>query len=211
MSNGCVIAFYEIARFFQKIIGIFQKRTAPEIGMAEKPQGYIENQNAYGHVKFGKTNMQYAGCEIFAVYNALLALGDIPTDRETDSEKSFSLEELIRYFERDGMAFSGRIGTSPMALVKFLRRRGYQVCFSKRESEFSGMMERNSNLILTMYNNGESLVHEIHTVCITKQEGKLVAHNVFCNGKILEAESYEDLITGINQGKAKGIFLIGIK
>ena len=105
---------------------IEQGRDDAQAGLAE----YIENQHHFGMIKYGRSDMAYAGCEVIAVYNALRTMG----------EKA-GLDELIGHFERDGMVLSGRFGTAPMAIGDFFRKEGFMVeetldpaCFDDRLS-----------------------------------------------------------------------------
>lgn len=52
---------------------------------------------------------------------------------------------------------------------------------------------------------------EVHTVNISKEGGRYIAHNVYCNGKVVGSEaSVMGLVGKMNGGKAKGISLIGV-
>ena len=60
------------------------------------PGHYIENQAQWGNIRFGNGKhscMAYSGCEIIAVYNALLALGE-KTDVAGMAELISSYEKL---------------------------------------------------------------------------------------------------------------------
>jgi len=72
----------------------------------------INNQNEWGNVKFGETDMAYAGCEIFATYNAMLMLGE-----KMNAKK---LVNLITAFEKDGAVRDGKWGTSPDAVYNYI-------------------------------------------------------------------------------------------
>ena len=171
--------------------------------VVNKNGGFIEDQCRYTDMFCGKYTMQYCGCEIMAVYNALNCIG---------RRDEVSFPELINEFERDGIALSGKIGVSPKAMEKVLKARGLKTVTSDKEAEFNDIGRKSRSLILTMYNDGTDITRQIHTVCISKKDGKYMGHNVFCNGKVTGAyDSVGDLIKGINGGKAKGIFLIGIK
>ena len=80
-----------------------------------QPAHFIENQNEWESVRFGLSTMKYSGCEIMAVYNALLDLGNRMNSQD--------MAELISKFERKGAELSGRWGCSPKSICKYFIRR----------------------------------------------------------------------------------------
>ena len=184
ISNGTIVAVYELLRHIQN-------------------NGYVEDQNAYIDMPYGKSTMQFSGCEIFAVYNAMRSLLQHPV---------MDLPELIFYFEKDGMSLNGKFGTSPKALRDFLKSNGFTAAFTAKEADFSAFAAKYPGLIFTMYNDRNDIRKEIHTIHISKKGSMFTAHNVYCNGKVVGPfTSFDELIQNINGGKAKGISLIGIK
>ena len=168
-----------------------------------KNKGYIEDQNSYTDMPYGKATMQYSGCEIFAVYNAAYSLLAHPL---------MDLPELISFFEKDGMALGGKFGTSPKALRDFLESKGFTTFFSTMEKDFDTLAAAYPSLIFTMYNDKNDIRKEIHTIHISKSNDQYTAHNVYCNGTTVgPCPSFQELIKSINCGKAKGISLIGIR
>jgi len=154
-------------------------------------------------MRYGKVTMKYAGCEIIAVYNALF---------DIFKREIISLPDMISRFEKDGMVLSARFGTSPKALVSFLKNEKLNTCITTHESQFDQMGEESDTLILTMYNDRFDIFEQIHTVNISKSGGRFTAHNVYCNGSVVGPyDSISELIEHINRGRAKGISLIGIK
>lgn len=163
--------------------------------------GFLESQNSYGDIPFGKSDMAYAGCEIIAVYNALIALG-----ARTD------LGELIRTFERDGMVLSGRFGTSPLAIRDYFEKRRIRVDITYRESEYEALASRSEVLILTMYNDRHDIFKKIHTICITRDEKGYTAHNTYGDGRSIgPVPSFTKLYGSFGNGRSRGILLIGIE
>lgn len=164
--------------------------------------GYVEDQNNYADMSYGVTTMKHAGCEIFAVYNALHTLRHHP---------AIPLPELIHSFEKEGMVLSGRFGTSPKSVVRFLNRIGYKTEVATDPLAFNELGRRYKALILTMYNNAADIRDEIHTVHISRSSSGFIAHNVCCNGIVTGPEpDILSLIRRFNKGKARGICLIGI-
>ena len=168
----------------------------------KKANGYVEDQNAWTDVAYGDATMQYSGCEIFATYNAIYNITgkhDIP------------LQDMISHYEKDGMVLSGKFGTAPKAIKDFLDKQGYKTEMAHEEADFEPLAKKCKTMIMTMYNNKDDISKEVHTVNISKENGKYTAHNVYCNGKVVgPADSLTELMKSVNGGKAKIISLIGI-
>lgn len=222
-NNLVVICFFEIMRFWHRlkcaILGAFlpAKKRQNINGNAQNDTfraGYIENQNSFDFVKYGKSTMKNAGCEVFAAYNAILSLTDA-TNRarlEQVNERFSFLLDMIGEFEKDGMVFSGRFGTSPKAIRDYFKRRGFVTAFSTNVKHFDDIGQSFSSLILTFYNDARHISHQVHTINISKDADGLWAHNVYCNGSCLGPYMcVSDVIAGINNGKAKGISIVGIR
>lgn len=210
VSNRVVVAFLELLRRWQRLWPkrYLKERRGNEEAFEnhrkelEKRNGYIEDQNAYTDMHFGKVTMQYAGCEIMAVYNAL---------RRLRGGEEKSLAQLICSFEQDGMVLSGRFGSSPKSVRDYLQKEGFQTKFSVKKEDFQEMCKDYEVLILTMYNDKDDILQEIHTVCLTKEQGALWAHNVNCDGTLVgPATDYEELMKKIHKGRAKAIALTAI-
>lgn len=213
VSNATVLRAFEVMRKSQSIrrrsklsVENLKKNTERfqhHLETIEKHRGYVEDQNNYRDMHYGVSTMQYSGCEIFAVFNALFNL---------TGKHPVPLHHLIEAFEADGMVLSGKFGTAPRALVDFFNRNGFHAVITTKEGEFDRLGRDSDSLILTMYNDGEDISKEVHTVNISKEHGGLVAHNVYCNGATVgPAATVTELIARMNNGKAKGISLIGIK
>ncbi len=176
---------------------------------------FIENQPFWGEVRFGKEyTMAYGGCEIFAVHNALLALGEEITAQE--------LARLISQFERKGAAWAGKLGIAPMAAYHFFRKRGYQVSVtrSRKEKEWYPF-EKCDTIIVTAYNDGRDIFRRIHTVNISKDaKGDFYIHNGFVSRRDGKGElvymqhgpfkSLTEALQNLAKGKAALICMIGI-
>lgn len=208
IQNKTVIGFFEFFRKVRKIFGkalsrITQNAIINREYFSSHGSGLIENQNAYSDMKFGRTTIRYAGCEIIAAYNALLSLGE---GADTD------FVSLISEFEKDGMIFGGLFGTSPKAIFDYFIKRGFEAAFTVNESEFEAFSEKYDTLILTMYNNSRNIMEKVHTISITKTDELFTAHNTYGNGiTIGPYASLSTLLGYICGGNAKGISLIGIQ
>ena len=157
---------------------------------------YIENQSQWSAVKFGtKYSMSYSGCEIIAVHNALRALG-----------KGLSVQcmvNLISCFEQDGAVLGGFFGTAPGAIEKYFRENGYAVTRTdSMDTELiNNIGERSDTIIVTAYNDKNDIMKQVHTVSITKEEGKTYAvHNAYyhVHGRYEAKKGYQNLQEAVN-------------
>ncbi len=210
ISNVRLMRILDLFRFIQRPLGRRFNRHEPENAAAfknhekaiQKNNGYIEDQNRYTDLAFGKKTMQFSGCEIFAVYNALYSL---------TGGQGTSLARLISTFERDGMILSGLLGTAPSALRDYFKKRGYITEFVTDEKDFDRVAAAHDTLILVIYNDAGDAAQAVHTVNVSKKHGLYSAHNVYCNGlRIGPFPSVKELISDINRGKARGIAALGI-
>ncbi|MCM1302936.1 MAG: hypothetical protein NC305_09350 [Lachnospiraceae bacterium] len=177
------------------------------------PGHFIENQNEWESVRFGLSTMKYSGCEIMAVYNALLDLGVRMTAQD--------MAELIGDFERKGAERKGRWGCSPGSIRRYLLRRGYRVTMTtRRNPDMIDLIGENSDsIIITAYNDRNDIRRMIHTVSVTKDSGGYyILHNAYkrINGRYAAYGGNSpvgrlwDIIGLISQGQAASICVIGI-
>ena len=205
ISNKTVLGFME---FLRRIAHISRRKIRDHYKKNEMffaangIEGFIENQKELKDVSFGKKNLAFSGCEIIAVYNALINLG---------GAADYPLPKLISGFEKDGMIFGGRFGTSPKALVDFFLKNGYKCDFTRDESEIRRIEPLYDTFILTIYNDKDNIKRQIHTINVNKEMSGLIAHNVYGNGvPIGPFPSFEVLLDSINKGKSKMICIMGI-
>ena len=154
-----IVGRRRISRNFNHNMAHFMEEKTP------LSSGYIENQNQWGDIHFGRTTMAFAGCEVIAVYNVMKALG-----RNAGPEL---IAQLISNFERRGAALQGWIGTSPMALKKYLNKNGINTRLVWREEDLSDAKVA----IATIYNDRNNLYSQIHTIAFTREENGYTAHN----------------------------------
>lgn len=175
---------------------------------------FIENQKEWKKIKFGqgkRTNMEYSGCGIIAVYNALVALRMSP-DIDT-------MVGLISRFELDGAVMNGRFGISPMAIKKFFVKEGYDVDMvtTKSKEKIDSIGEENKVFIATIYNDKTDISEMLHTVCITKDsKNKYIVHNCSYwneNRYMAKSKNYTKLSNAIADIKraSSAVAVIGIK
>lgn len=205
VSNKTVLGFMEFLRRIahiskRKIRDHYKKNE--EFFAANGIQGFVENQKDLKDVFFGKKNLAFSGCEIIAAYNALVRLGGI---------SGFSLPKLISEFEKDGMIFGGRFGTSPKALLDFFSKNGYKCDFVRNESEIRRIEPLYDTFILTIYNDKDNIKRQIHTINVNREMSGLIAHNVYGNGAPMGPfPSVEVMLGSINKGQSKLICIFGI-
>lgn len=182
-----------------------------------RPATFIENQRKWDGVCFGRGyTMAYGGCEIIAVYNALLSLG-----KELSAGE---LAELISRFERKGAVWGGMWGVTPQSLKPYFKKLGYPVkkTWSRKEKPINRLGEESDTLIVTSYNNGDDVFDGIHTVNISKdEEGRFHVHNDYryyrdANGShiFVSHGPYDTLYEAVSKlsgGTAASLCVIGVK
>lgn len=178
---------------------------------------YIENQGDWGEVKYGNSDMAFSGCEIIAVINARHSMGDDMSKKE--------VVELISHFEEKGSFFHGILGTSPLALVDYLKENtDYNIeCTATTDyGEIEKIGKRSDTIIATVYNEKDDLGEQIHTINIEKatdEEGKEVYynHNAYWygeNDEMRRSKKYNSLEEAIKDthrtNNSASIMVIGI-
>ena len=160
----------------------------------------IERQSELREMSLGKSTLDYSGCEVIAVYNLLL--------RYRNGGMRVMLPELIEYFEHDGILYAGRFGVSPRAIAEYLRRLGIDTNFTLDESDFDVLGFFCDHFILTVMNDRENIMRQVHTFYISKEGDHFMAHNA---GLRMKYFSISEIIKALPGGRAKGLCLIGIK
>lgn len=132
--------------------------------------GYIERQSELGALRFGKSyTIAYGGCGLIALYNALVALGEQPTD-----EVWLKLADDL---QRRGAAWGGKYGIYPGAIRCWLKNHDYAIQRLRVSEESFAQNEAEYNVFIVTVLNGSGLRNWLHTVCITRQESGFVVHN----------------------------------
>lgn len=221
ISNRIVVRLYQVLSWIRVPRSVREKNYVYNLKQLREmdrelwinPSVCIENQTQWEDIRFGAGrhhNMCYSGCEIIAVFNARKRLYGSMTPEE--------LADLIRRFEAKGAALRGEFGTSPLALMRYFKSCGMEVLISYGKQRSVEDIERESAvMIATVYNDGNDITKQIHTVCITRDiNGGYVLHNAYCRdktGRYTESISYPTLkeaITHISGYGAKLLYLIGI-
>ena len=240
VSSKLVLAFLEFLRFCHRLRGrkgygntarnrkVIDKNHADRI---REKGGFIEDQDRYGDVSLGLTDMAYAGCEIIALYNALhdcrlhqnaqnilrtSSEGSQPDRRapeEGERDPSSDLTSLIEIFEKDGILLSGRFGTSPRALCDYLRQTGIQADLYRLNKKQGRDLDLFSfpadSYLLYYYNNEKNIMDQIHTICITRdQKGSYIGHNIHGGKARGPYPTVRQMLREAKQDNATGIALI---
>lgn len=158
--------------------------------------GYIEKQSLMSEMVYGSglwkvteafmsdyfnednQSLKCSGnvCEIIALYNAQIAMG----------EKNIDFPALIETFEKKGAMLNGNFGTAPTAIYDYLDHLGYRVCMyaadQMKDSDYVFLQEEYETYILSTWNNTKNAEDFLHTMCITKTKdvrkaAKYVLHN----------------------------------
>jgi hypothetical protein len=163
-------------------------------------RGLIERQADFTDMSLGKSTLDYSGCEVIAVYNLLW--------KYRGGELVTPLPELIETFEADGILYAGRFGVSPRSIRDYLKGRGIEVNYTEDESDFDLLGEFCDHFILTVMNDRDDIFRQIHTFYISKEEGRLIAHNA---GSKMRYYTVSEVIGALKGGRAKGLSLIAVK
>ena len=161
-----------------------QRRPGPE-------QGYICGQGA-GAVTdgyhYGLASMKLSGCEVIAVYNALVALGEQP-----------DIRELAFRFQKRSAVLGGLFGTELSALLGYFRTLGYEVREYRDARLYDEALAESRVGIFSFWWARASLW--LHTVTVRRDGAEVLAYNwstEYPNGPARFA-SMEDMIekTGV--------------
>ena len=176
-------------------------------GMPVRPPGvtFLESQHSLRGIPYGATNMAAAGCGILAVYNLLLYWG-----------RPESLTSLIHEAEHEGSVLRGRWGTSVLALLRMLRKRGLTVIpvtgWRRHETDFDGLLRTYDSFLMNLYNDEDDIRAMVHTVCVTRLgPDRFRIHNADGERSLdVEAASVRALCKALPGGKARPILLAGV-
>ncbi len=166
---------------------------------------YIEDQKGMTGIQYGIRSGDFNTCEVIATYNALQYL--------TDGNSPDSFPDLLKHFEKNGIALGGVFGTSPQAIDSYFEQNGYDTKMLAGDnilsSQVSNMSENYDTYIMTTYNNKSNFGSKIHTVSITKENGVYVVHNDYEGTK--SYSSLEAAVSGYKDGNGEPVSLIGIR
>ena len=154
-----------------KIINPFCRRfdRAANCALRERatlPPGVINGQGlgTVAALPYGAWDMGHNGCEVIAVYNALIALG-----------RSEPLAKIAASLEKNSLLFNGFGGTNLPAVAAYLRARGVEVTVLRRRerARFDAALNAADSAILSFWTgrtlrrrNGEW--NTLHTVSVRR-------------------------------------------
>ena len=132
------------------------------------PDGLINGQalGAVSGMKFGLSNMSRSGCEVIAVYNALLL-----------HHKPAQFLEIARYMERFRVLW-GFWGTNFLSLGHCLKRFGLRAKRVRRREKLIAALET-GHTVLYVYWCGKRFRSSVHTVVLQKRAEQLLVYNAF--------------------------------
>ncbi len=134
-------------------------------------------------MKYGFFPMSYNGCEMIALHNSMVLLG----------EKS-SLREVCKEMYPRAQALSGLFGSNPCLLGSFYKRRAIPCRTTYRYNDFFDSLDDVPVAVLSFWNKKKPF-HGLHTVTVQKKDGKIIVYNRYNNKDYpYEYESHSQLL-----------------
>ena len=122
-------------------------------------------------MKYGFFTMAYNGCEMIALHNSAVLLG----------EKS-SLTEVCREMYMKCQSFSGLFGSNPYLLGSFYKRRKIPYRLTLSYNDFFDSLDNVPVAVLSFWNPPSKPWNGLHTVTVQKVDGKIRVYNRY-NGR----------------------------
>ena len=163
--------------------------------------GFIEDQQNYNDMSYGVKTLSENGCGLIAIYNVLYHL--------TQNE-NIDFPSIIQDLEYDGIVLGGIFGTSIKAIDDYFRKKGFRTKSSGLIRDYDRIGRETDASVLTIFNNGINIFQGIHFIAITKKGGKFYIHNNGAYSPDVAYDSITDILTRINSGRAKNIYLTGV-
>ncbi len=167
----------------------------------KRNKGFIEDQQNYNDMSYGIKHLSENGCGAIAIYNVLYHL----TQKE-----DIDFASIIKDLEYDGIIFGGIFGTSMKAIDDYFRKKGFRTKSSSQIRDYDRIGRETDASILTIFNNALNIFQGIHFIAITKKSGKYYIHNNGGYSSDVAYSSITDVLTRINSGRAKNIYLTGV-
>lgn len=218
VSNDIALNFYDFISMplfaisqdksnenYKKNTEYFKENSDKLLVKGKDGKNYIEYQGKklFSNLEFGLSDIHLAGCGVLATYNALTSMNSSVSDN--------LLPDLIRYYEKKGIAAKGFLGNNPNAIQQYFNENGYKtrLITTTNERDFNQLGEDYDSIIVTIYNDRDDITEKAHTVAITKYEGQYYSHNL--DNKVRRSSSlYESLTYNKEKGNRKIISAIGI-
>ncbi|HAG13087.1 MAG TPA: hypothetical protein DCG49_04405 [Ruminococcus sp.] len=164
-------------------MGFLSKRNFKHNQEIPLPAALINGQSlgAVSGMKFGLSTMSLSGCEVIAVYNALVLTG-----------KPKPFIEIARYMERFRVLF-GFWGSNLFMLGHCLKHFGMPAKRIWKPAELDAILH-SGKTCLYVYWVGRIFRSSVHTVVLQDDGGMLLVYNAFNkHGKVVRAK-YEDYL-----------------
>lgn len=154
------------------------------------PEGLINGQalGAVSGMKFGLSNMSRSGCEVIAVYNALLL-----------HHKRVPFQEIAKYMERFRVLL-GFWGTNFYVLGHCMKHYGLPAHRARKPEEAEQAL-RAGKTVVYVYWCGKRFRSSVHTVCLRRHGDHIHVYNAYNKCGHVYTAKYEDYLQ-----KSKMIF-----
>ena len=167
----------------------------------KRNNGFIEDQQNYKDMSYGTKPLSENGCGVIAIYNVLYHL----TQKE-----DIDFPSIIQDLEYDGIVLGGIFGTSMKAIDDYFRKKGFNTKSSSQVRDYDRIGRETDASVLTIFNNANNIFQGIHFIAITKKNGNYYIHNNGAYSSDVAYYSITDVLTRINSGRAKNIYLTGV-
>lgn len=160
-----------VLSWFTKLFNLFCRRfdrtgNAAVRAKAVLPPGRLNGQGLapLSTLPYGAWNMGNNGCEVIAVYNALLVM-----------HRPVPLTEIAAALEKRGLLFNGFGGTNLSAVAAYLRRQGINVAVLRRteRARYDGALQTADCAILSYWTGrrlrrADGSWNTLHTVSVQR-------------------------------------------
>ena len=209
VDNEVIVQFMEIFRNSNKKLypSHLAKNTEAfknHINAIKANKGYIEDQKNYTDMSYGMLPLSNNGCGTIATYNVLYHL---------TGNNNIDYASIVDSYENDGIVLYGLLGTSAIAFEEYFKKNRFKTMSSSKEEDFDKIGYETDASVVLVYNDRDDIFDSIHYMAITKKDGKFYFHNLHKSEGIpsnIGYDSISDGVSKINNGKSKGIFLVGV-
>jgi len=154
------------------------------------------------NLKYGNYTIRYNGCELVAIYNALVNL-----DAPRDFKDIIASAEKMKGVKWSLFWLKSVFGTKPKGIGRLLEHYGRKITASKKRRNFSGMLLPGGTYIVTFFNG--HIWQGIHTVMfVCDGDSGIRVFNHYDNDK--KAREYESLDKFL-AGKGRPVILYKVE
>ena len=174
LGNGLLRLEYVLSFLFSYQLRKTLARANYDFNSKQEIEGILINDQNTGEatgvhkMRIGKVAAQKVGCEVIAVYNALLLLG-----QSTPFSKVALLFEQTKVLTKVPFVPVGTLGGNPFGLPKVLQTVGYAVKQMNQDAPLE------DGVYLLSYWNYGGILKGLHTVAVSVKEGKITLYNYF--------------------------------